>query len=73
MGRCVKEAFSEAVRNLLKKGWGKFRNILLKGPANTGKTFHLNPLNIIYRSCCNPPTSNFACVGAEKAEVIFLK
>ena len=67
-----REAFSEAVRNLLEKGRGKFRNILLKGPANTGKTFLLNPLNIIYRSFCNPATSNFAWVGAEKAEVIFL-
>ena len=37
--------FTEAVRNLLVKGRGKYRNILLKGPANRGKTFILNPLN----------------------------
>ena len=33
------EVFTEAVRNLLEQGSGKFRNILIKGPANTGKTF----------------------------------
>ena len=38
-----REAFSEAVGNLLEKGRGKFQNIFLKGPANTGKTFLLNP------------------------------
>ena len=62
-----REAFSQAV-----KGRGKFRNILIKGPANTGKTFLLNPLNVVYRSFSNPATSTFAWVGAEKAEVIFL-
>ena len=34
--------FTEAVRNLQVKGRGKYRNILLKGPANCGKTFILN-------------------------------
>ena len=67
-----REAFSQAVKDLLEKGRGKFRNILIKGPANTGKTFLLNPLNVVYRSFSNPATSTFAWVGAEKAEVIFL-
>ena len=67
-----REAFSEAVKDLLEKGRGKFRNILFKGPANTGKTFLLNPLNIVYRSFSNPATSTFARVGAEIAELIFL-
>ena len=66
------EVFTEAVRNLLEQGRGKFRNILIKGPANTGKTFLLNPLNIMYKSFINPATSTFAWVGAEKAEVVFL-
>ena len=64
--------FSQAVKDLLEKGRGKFRNILIKGPANTGKTFVLNPLNVVYRSFSNPATYTFAWVGAEKAEVIFL-
>ena len=67
-----REASSHAVKDLLEKGRGKFRNILIKGPANTGKTFLLNPLNVVYRSFSNPATSTFAWVGAEKAEVIFL-
>ena len=64
--------FTEAVRNLLVKGRGKYRNILLKGPANCGKTFILNPLNSIYHSFTNPATTSFAWVGAEHCEVIFL-
>ena len=66
------KVFTEAVKNLLQQGRGKFRNILIKGPANTGKTFLLNPLNIVYKSFTNPATSTFAWVGAENAEVIFL-
>ena len=31
--------FSEAARNLLRQGRGKYRNVFLKGPANCGKTF----------------------------------
>ena len=54
------EDFTQAVKNLLEQGRGKFRNILIKGPANTGKTFLLNPLNIVYKSFTNPATSTFA-------------
>ena len=67
-----REPFSQAVKHLLEKGRGKFPKILIKGPANTGKTFLINPLNFVYRSFSNPATSTFAWVGAEKAEVIFL-
>ena len=67
-----REAFSQAVKDLLEKGREKFRNIPIKGPANTGKTFSLNPLNVVYRSFSNPATPTFAWVGAEKAQVIFL-
>ena len=63
--------FTEAVRNLLVKGRGKYRNILLKGPANCGKTFILNPLNSIFHTFSNPATS-FVWVGAQDGEVIFL-
>ena len=66
------DTFTQAVRNLLEQGRGKFRNILIKGPANTGKTFILNPLNVVYKSFSNPTTSTFDWVGTEKAEVIFL-
>ena len=65
-------AFAGAVRVLLEKGCGKYRNIYLKGPANCGKTFLLNPLNQIYSTFSNPATMTFAWVGAEDADVIFL-
>ena len=44
------EVFTEAVRNLIEQGRGKCRNILIKGPVNTGKTFSLNPLTL----CTSP-------------------
>lgn len=68
----LEEDFTEAVRILLVKGRGKYRNILLKGPANCGKTFILNPLNLIFNTFTNPATTSFAWVGAEDCEVIFL-
>lgn len=64
--------FSSAIRELLQKGRGKYRNIFLKGPANCGKTFLLNPLTVIYKTFLNPASTTFAWVGAESAEIIFL-
>ena len=49
--------FVNTVRVLLEEGRSKYRNILLRGPANCNKTFLLNRV---------------AWVGAEMAEVIFL-
>ena len=66
-----RRAYSKAVKYLLEKGRQKFRNILLKVPANSGKTFLLNPLSLVYKTFSNPVTSTFAWVGAERAEVIF--
>ena len=65
-------SFQSAVRKLLEKGRGKYRHILIVGSANCGKTFLLNPLNVIYNTFTNPTTGNFAWVGAESAEVLFL-
>lgn len=64
--------FAHCVRVLLEKGRGKYRNIMLTGPANCGKTFLLNPLNIVFKTFTNPASTSFAWVGAEKAEVLFL-
>ena len=66
------EAFCNAIYTALKDGRGKYRNIYIYGPANSGKTFILSPLKKIYRSFCNPATGSFAWVGAEDAEIIFL-
>lgn len=47
--------FSTAVCKLLEKGRGKYRNIFLKGGANQGKTFSLNPLiNCTLQDICKP-------------------
>ena len=64
--------FATAVYNLLDKGRGKYRNVMLTGPANCGKTFLLKPLNSIYHTFKNPATCTFAWVGVENAECIFL-
>ena len=64
--------FKEAVSELLVKGRGKYRNIMIVGPANCAKTFLLNPLTKIYTTFCNPATGSFAWVGVENAECIFL-
>ncbi|XP_028517448.1 uncharacterized protein LOC114575912, partial [Exaiptasia diaphana] len=53
-------SFATAVKELLVKGRGKYRNLMITGPANCGKTFLLNPLNIIYNTFTNPATSTFA-------------
>ena len=44
---------------------------MICGPANSGKTFILNPLTSIYDTFCNPASSSFAWVGAENSECIF--
>jgi len=70
--RISHQSFAEAVTNLLEKGRGKFRNILLVGPANSAKTFLLQPLTVVFETFSNPATATFAWVGAEHSEVIFL-
>ena len=64
--------FAEQVYELLDKGRGKYRNIMIVGVANCGKTFLLDPLNVIYETFSNPASTSFAWVGAEKAEILFL-
>jgi len=65
--------YAAALRDLMNLGRGKFRNILLVGPANTGKTFLLKPLESIFHSFVNPATDKYAWVGCESAEVILLQ
>ena len=64
--------FSSFVKELLLKGRGKYRNLMLTRPANCGKTFLLNPLNRIYCTFTNTASTTFAWVGAEDAEVVLL-
>ena len=65
-------AFAAAMRELLTKGRGKFRIILIVGPANCGKTFLLSPLQKIFNNFSNPANDKNAWLGAEKAKIIFL-
>ena len=65
------ESFAKSVRDLLEQGREKYRNLMIVGPANCGKTFLLNPLSEIYTCFQNPATTSVAWVGAEKSEVIF--
>ena len=67
----VKE-FSSAVNELLEKERGSYRNILIVGPANCGKTFLSSPLCEIFKCFVNPASNSFAWVGAETAEIILL-
>ena len=68
--RCAKEVlrqnkidsfdFSSALRQLLSKGRGKQRNVLIVGPPNCGKTFLLPLLEILYDTFCNPSNDKHA-------------
>ena len=65
------QVFRDAVCDLLLKGRGKYRNIMITGNANCGKTFLLNPLTLIFDTFCNPASGSFAWVGVQNAECIF--
>ena len=58
-----KEAFANAIKDLLEKGRSKFRNIMICGPENSGKTFLLNPLTSIYRYRTFSNPASFFCLG----------
>ena len=64
--------FGSAVKDLLIKGRGKFRNVMLVGCANSGKSFLLNPLCVLFKTFVNPAIDKYAWVGVEKHEVIYL-
>ena len=64
--------FAAALRELIEKGRGKFRNLMIVGPANCGKTFLLAPLQVIFRTFSNPANDKYAWLGVESSECIFL-
>ena len=65
--------FSDCIHNLLINGRGKYRNIIITGPANCGNTFLLRLLEDIFQTFSNPASDKYHWVRAEKAEVVFLK
>ena len=64
--------FGSALKDLLTKGRGKFRNVMLVGCADSGKSFLLNPLCKLFKTFVNPAVDKYAWVGVEKYEVIYL-
>ena len=59
--------FVDTVLILLTKGRSKYRNMMIVGPANCGKTFIFNPLTSIFQTFCNPASGSFAWVGVDMA------
>ena len=66
------EEYTHSIIQLLIHGRSKYRNLMIVGPANCGKTFMLQPLSVIYNCFQNPESNSFAWVGTEEAEVIIL-
>ena len=64
--------FACALRQALQKGRQKNINILIVGPTNCGKSFLLNPLEMIYKAFVNPANARYAWIGLEECEVAFL-
>ncbi len=64
--------FATAIYTALVKGRAKYQNIFIHGPANSGKTFIIKPLTVIYNAFSNPATGSFAWIGVDEAEIIYL-
>ena len=47
-------------------------NILLVGPTNCGKSFLLNPLELIYKTFVNPAMGRYVWIGLDECEVAYL-
>ena len=65
--------FAGYLKELLTKGRGKWRNLMIIGPTNCAKTFMLKPLNIIFRCFENPSNDKYAWVDADKADCILMQ
>ena len=64
--------FAASMRDLLQKGRGKHRNIMVIGPKDSAKTFLFTPLQVLFKVFSNPSNDKYAWIGADEAEVIFL-
>ena len=64
--------YPAAVRELLTLGRGKYRNLMIVGKTNCGKTFLLKPLLLLFDTFSNSAADKYAWVGADKKEVIWL-
>ena len=66
-------AYADTISDVLIHACGKFRNAMITGPANCGKTFMLKPLEIIYNAFSNSANDKYAWAGADNVEVIILQ
>ena len=64
--------YAATVRELLTLGRGKYRNPMIVGKTNCGKTFLLKPLLFLFDTFSNPAADKYAWVGADRKEVIWL-
>ena len=65
--------FASALQKLLLEGRGKYRNILITGPANCDNTFILSPVSKVFKdTLISPSSTKYARIGADEAEIIFL-
>jgi len=65
--------FADALRQCLDKGRKKNNNILLVGPTNCGKSFLLNPVELLFSKCfANPATGRYAWLGLDECDVAYL-
>ena len=64
--------YAAAVRELLTLGRSKYRNLVIVGKTNCGKTFLLKPLLLLFDTFSNPAADKYAWLGADKKENIWL-
>lgn len=68
------DVFTSAVYRNLRLGRGKFRNIMIVGNRNCGKSFILKPLSTIYENIFqNPAMHKYGWVGSQNATIIILQ
>jgi len=60
------------MRQALRKGRQKNNNVLITGPTNCGKSFLLNPLEIVFKAFVNPANGKYAWIGLDECEVAYL-
>ena len=66
-------AFTSVLQKLFLEGRGKYRNILITGPANCGKIFILSPVSKVFKdTLISPSSTKYAWIGDDEAEIIFL-
>ena len=64
--------FAFALKNVFVRGRQKSTNILIVGPTNYGKSFLLNPIELMFKAFVNPATGRYAWVGIDECEVTYL-